>query len=54
MKPDLLWKASDIHVFSAIFVISMMLMNVDNFHVETLANGFHSRDSLEIIIFITP
>ena len=50
MTPDLLWKGSRIHIFSVIFVINMIFMNVDDFHVETLidyrfkvtfAHGFH-------------
>ena len=50
MTPDLLWKGSHIHIFSVIFVKSVMLMNLHNFHVETIidsikvtfAYGFHS------------
>ena len=39
MTLDLLWKGSHIHIFSVIFFISMMLMNLDNFHVETLLDS---------------
>ena len=35
MTPDLLWKGSHIHIFTVIFVISIILMNADNLHIET-------------------
>ena len=47
MTPDLLWKGSHIHIFTVIFVISIILMNADNLHIETcrfkvtFTYGFH-------------
>ena len=50
MTGDLLWKGSHIHILIVIFIINMMLMNLDNFHIETItdsikvtfADDFHS------------
>ena len=39
MTPDLLRKGPRIHIFSVIFVINMILMNVDNIHIETLIDS---------------
>ena len=39
MTSDLLWKGCHIAIFRVIFVISKILMNVDNFHVEALIDS---------------
>ena len=39
MTSDLLWKGCHISIFRVIFVISNILINVDNFHVETLIDS---------------
>ena len=48
MTSDLLWKGCHIPIFRGIFVISMILINVDNFHVKTLID---SKKSL-LMVFI--
>ena len=48
MTSDLLSEGSHIHMFSVIFVISMILMNVDNLHIETLTDS--KTCSLQVIL----
>ena len=48
MTSDLLSEGSHIHMFSVIFVISMILMNVDNLHIETLTDS--ETCSLQVIL----
>ena len=46
---DLLWKGSLIPIFRVVFAISMILINVDNIHVEPLID---SKQSLLMVFFI--
>ena len=49
MTSDLLWKGCHVPIFRVIFVISTILISVDNFHVETLID---SKQSLLMVFII--